>query len=251
MTITEAVDFGQADLVPDADRPGGWTLLLDGMPQSHVDASMPTRLEFEYMRRLASVVDASAPAGQPLNVLHLGGGALALARYVAATRPGSRQLVVDHDAALMGLIRRVLPLPRRCGVKVRAGDAGQVLRGLGSDRYHMVIVDVPQRVHVSQLARVLRPHGCVAVNLIDRPPLSVTRGQVAMLRSVFGQVCLMAQTSVLRGRRAGNVVLAASDALMLDSIAAATSRDIVPIRLLHGRELDRFVAGARMLRDFT
>ena len=66
-------------------------LLIDGVPQSHVDLDDPGYLEFEYVRRLGHVIDLAAPAGQPLRVLHLGAGALTLARYVAATRPASRQ----------------------------------------------------------------------------------------------------------------------------------------------------------------
>ena len=80
--VVEQVDTGQAELVPDPDRPGSWTLLLDGAPQSHVDLTDPTHLEFEYVRRLAAALDLIAPAGAPLRVLHLGGGALTLPRYV-------------------------------------------------------------------------------------------------------------------------------------------------------------------------
>ena len=103
------VDSGVAELVADPGRPGAWTLLLDGTPQSHVDLGDPRHLEFEYMRWLGHLVDLAAPAGQPLRVLHLGGGGLTLARYVAATRPGSSQLAVEWDAALVDLVRR-----RRC-----------------------------------------------------------------------------------------------------------------------------------------
>ena len=108
--IRQRVDTGVAELVGDRDRPGGWTLLVDGTPQSHVDLDDPQYLEFEYMRRLGHLADLAAPAGEPLRVLHLGGGALTLARYVAATRPGSGQLAVDSDAALVDLVRRLLPL---------------------------------------------------------------------------------------------------------------------------------------------
>jgi hypothetical protein len=88
-SIVEPVDYGIAELHPDRERPGGWTLLLDGYPQSYVDVGDPGHLEFEYVRRLASVVDLAAPLGEPLSVLHLGGGALTMPRYVAATRPRS------------------------------------------------------------------------------------------------------------------------------------------------------------------
>ena len=115
-----------AELVADADRPRAWTLRVDGIPQSHVDLDDPLYLEFEYMRRLGHLADLAAPAGQPLRVLHLGGGGLTLARYVAASRPGSSQLAVDSDGALVGLVRRLLPLnqPSR-----RASGGGPVVAG--------------------------------------------------------------------------------------------------------------------------
>src|ERR1700722_6598105 len=104
------IDSGVAELVADADRPRAWTLRVDGTPQSHVDLDDPLYLEFEYMRRLGHLVDLAAPAGEPLRGLHLGAGGLTLARYVAATRPGSSQLAVESDAALAELVQQRLPL---------------------------------------------------------------------------------------------------------------------------------------------
>ena len=89
---------GPVELLGDLDRPRAWMLLTGGVPQSHVDLDDPRHLELEYMRRLGHLVDLAAPAGTPLRVLHLGGGGLTLARYVAATRPGSRQLAAEADA---------------------------------------------------------------------------------------------------------------------------------------------------------
>src|SRR5439155_4005598 len=189
-------------LIPDADRPGGWTLFVDGVPQSYVDTTDPTHLEFEYMRRLASVADAAGPPGAPLRVLHLGGGALTLPRYVAATRPGSRQRVVEHDGALTALVRRALPLPRGADVRVRAADARTVVEAAASARYDLVIGDVysaaqmpgsvASREFAAQVARVLRPDGFYAVNVADLPPLAFTRRQVATLRTAFGDGCAIA-----------------------------------------------------------
>lgn len=87
--LTETVDGGLAELVPDRERPRAWTLLVDGAPQSHVDLDDPAHLSFAYQRRLGHVVDLAAPSNRPLQAVHLGGGALTLARYVAATRPRS------------------------------------------------------------------------------------------------------------------------------------------------------------------
>src|SRR5260221_2063322 len=103
-------DSGVVELVGDPDRRRAWTLLVDGAPQSHVDLDDPQYLELEYMRRLGHMIDLAAPAGVPLRVLHLGGGGLTLARYVAATRPGSRQLAAESDAEVARLVQRPPPL---------------------------------------------------------------------------------------------------------------------------------------------
>ncbi|MGD0062168.1 MAG: hypothetical protein ABSB76_01860 [Streptosporangiaceae bacterium] len=79
-------ETGRAELLRDADRRAAWVLLIGGVPQSHVDLDDPGYLDFEYVRRLGHLVDLAAPAGQPLRVLHLGAGALTLARYVDAHR---------------------------------------------------------------------------------------------------------------------------------------------------------------------
>ena len=145
------VDSGLAELVADRDRPDAWTLLVRGTPQSHVDLGDPRHLEFEYVRRLGHLIDLAAPAGEPLRVLHLGAGGLTLARYVAATRPGSAQLAVESDAPLAELVRRRLPLnpPRRrpgntqAGrIRVRIADARAVLEQLPPASFDVVLADL-------------------------------------------------------------------------------------------------------------
>src|SRR3984885_13192796 len=103
--------YGSVELLRDADRRAAWMLLIDGIPQSHVDLDDPGDLEFEYVRRLGDLIDVTGPGGRPLDVLHLGAGALTLVRYVAATRPGSRQVAVEVDEALWRFIKGRLPLP--------------------------------------------------------------------------------------------------------------------------------------------
>ncbi len=265
-----AVDSGMAELLLDADRPGAWMLLVDDVPQSHVDLSDPEYLDFDYMRRLGHVADLAGPAGQPLRVLHLGGGGLTLARYVAATRPGSSQLAVECDAALVALVRRWLPLdqPARRGggrtgagrVRIRVGDARAVLAQLPAASFDLVVADLfagartPAHLTSAEFAaaaaRVLTPAGSYAVNIGDGPPLAYARAQVATLGSVFAQVCLIADPGVLRGRRFGNLVLAASQGeLPLAGLARCAAGDPFPGRLVHGADLDRFAAGAKPVTD--
>ena len=117
------------ELLGDLDRPGAWMLLIDGTPQSHVDLDDPGHLEFEYMRRLGHVVDLAAPPGAPLRVLHLGGGGLTLARYTAATRPGSSQLAVEADAAVADLVRQRLPLRQPSRARVNRAAVNRAAAG--------------------------------------------------------------------------------------------------------------------------
>lgn len=261
--MTAAVDFGTAELVPDSDRPGAWTVRLDGTPQSYVDLDDPTHIGFEYMRRLVSVVDVAAPAGAPLAILHLGGGGLTLPRYVAATRPRSTQRVVERDAALTALVRRVLPLPRSADLRVRAADGRAALEATAGSRFDVVVTDVYGGARVpapfttvefaTQAARVLRPGGLYVANLADGPPLDFARAQVATLRAAFADVCLIAEPGVLRRRRFGNIILVASADRPVPAadLATAAARDPVPARLVHGADLDRFTAGARAVTDAT
>ena len=251
---------GVAELLGDADRDGAWVLLVDDTPQSHVDLADPTHLEFEYVRRMGHVLDTAAPEGEPLDVLHLGGGALTLARYVAVTRPGSRQRVVELDEPLTELVRAHLPLPRGARVRVRAADARAGLAAAHAGSVDAVVCDVfagartPAHLTTVEFAadvhRVLRPGGVYVANVADGPPLRFARGQAATLRAVFAEVCLVAEPGTFRGRRFGNLVAVASDAPL--PVAALTRRcagDPMPARVVDGADLDRFVGDARPVTD--
>src|SRR5690606_40276208 len=113
------VTYGEVELLRDLDRPGGWILSFDGVPQSYVDLDDPEYLDFEYVRLMADVIDLLEDG--PLDVVHVGGGAFTLPRYVAATRPGSRQIVVGPDAELVQLVRDHVGLPSDPPPQVRIG----------------------------------------------------------------------------------------------------------------------------------
>ena len=253
------VDGGTAELLRDADRPGGWELSIDGVPQSYVDLTEPTYLDFAYVRLIGDLLDLAAPPGEPLTVLHLGGGACTLPRYVTATRPGSTQLVVDADGPLVELVRAQLGT---AGFKLRVGDARLELARLAAASCDVVVGDVfdEARVpvhlttveHVREAARVLRPGGVYAVNVGDGGGLAFTRGQVATLRAVFAHVLLMGDPGVLRGRRFGNLVLVGSGvALPVAGLTRNAARAAGTARVVDGADLERFVAGAAVVTDAT
>jgi spermidine synthase len=258
--LISAVGFGVAELRPDPARDQGWTLLVDGVAQSYVDLAHPTYLALEYVRRLATVVRSGAPTGVPRRVLHLGAGALTLARFVATTRPGSAQTVVDRDGDLLRLVLRLLPVPTP--VEVVVGDARAVLEEQPERDYDLIVADVfdgawmPPSVagtgFAAAAARVLRPGGLLAMNLTDLPPLAYSRIQAATLRTAFGDVAVIGGAAMLRGRRAGNVVLVAGHSpgdIPVDRLADAAARDAEPGRVLHDRELEDFIGGAKARLD--
>ena len=164
-TLSETVDGGVAELIPDRERPHAWTLTLDGAPQSHVDLDDPSYLSFAYQRRIGHIADLAAPAGQPLHVVHLGGGAFTLARYIAATRPRSTQQIVEVDAALVGFVRRELPLDPQARIRVRTTDARAGLGKVQDDWADLVIADVfsgartPAHLTSTEFLTEVRPPG--------------------------------------------------------------------------------------------
>jgi spermidine synthase len=242
---TWEVRFGTAELMSDLDRPRGWMLLVDGTAQSYVDLDEPTHLEFEYVRLLGDVVDA-LPDG-PVRALHLGGGGCTLPRYVAATRPGSTQVVVEADDVLVEVVRQQLGTQ---GFKLRVGDGREALQHVTPASSDLVVTDVfvgaqvPSRFATVEFAEevkhVLTDQGVYAVNAPDTGVLPFARGQVATLLEVFAHVMVLADPGVLRGRRFGNLVLAASDQPFdLDHFRRVTARSVGRARVEEGTAFRR------------
>ncbi len=252
------VGFGTAELLRDLDTEDGWLLSVDGVAQSYVDRADPSHLEFDYVRLMGDVVDCVLPDG-PLTAVHLGGGGCTLPRYVATTRPGSRQLVVEADEALAELVRRSFGTT---GFRLRTGDARAELPRLRQGESDLVVADLFEGalmpVHVTTLEwvhevqRLLRPGGVYLGNVADGRPLAFARAQVATLLAAFDSVLLLADPSVLRGRRFANLVLAASSApLPVDELVRRVSRAAGRARLVTGDDLRDFTGGAAAVTDAT
>jgi spermidine synthase len=202
------------------DERGGVTVQMDGSPQSHVQLDDPTVLVFEYVQHLALAIDA-LPAG-PLAMTHVGGAGLTLPRWVEATRRGSPQIVLEPDEALTALVRKEVPLPRRHRIRVRPVDGLTGVSALRDASADVVVTDayaggrVPAELasaaYVLEIARVLRPEGMALWNLADEPGLRYVARVAATVRELLPHVALIATHEVLKGKRFGNTVVAASAA---------------------------------------
>ena len=231
-----------------------------GADQSWIDPEDPTRLEFDYMQRIADHLDVHRPAGERMRVIHLGGAGMCLARYVATTRPTSPQIVCEPDAELTAEVRRKAPLPARSGIKVRPVDGRSGLAAMREDFADVVILDAFDGARVpgdlvtveffAEVSRILHSDGIEVANLADSAPLTWTKRVARSAEEVFTNVCLAAESATLKGRRYGNVVLAASNGpLHEEELARRCSGAPFPFRLITGDALAKLLADARPFRD--
>lgn len=257
-----AVSTGSAELVRDPDDPAGWTLLVNGVPSSYVDVLDPTRLVFEYVQWMGAVVDCLAPDGDPLRAVHLGGAGCTLARYVAATRPRSRQLVLEVDAALVELARAAFGLTRSSGLRLRVADGRAGLATVPTGTQDLLVRDaftadvVPGHLttaeFVAEVRRVLAPGGVYVANVADRPPLALLRSETATALSTFAHVAVLAEPAQLRGRRYGNALLLASRvSLPLVGLARRVAVGVAPARVLDTARARELAGTAAVRRDGT
>src|SRR6478735_4215220 len=259
---TRLTDGTLARIVP-SDYTTGYELIVDTTPQSHVDLDDPTHLHFEYIARMGAVIDRLRMPGQPLTAVHLGAGAMTIPRYVEATRPGSRQQVIELEQALVDLVREQLPLPRGASLRVRIGDAreglGRLPEGLVGN-VDLLVSDVysgaQTPAHLTTVefytaaARFLAPDGVLLVNVADGAGLAFARRQVATVRAVLPHVVVLAEVQTLKGRRFGNLVVAASPApLPTEWLPRLMAAGPHPAKVAQGAELDEFVRAARPATD--
>lgn len=264
---------GQVEWVRERDD-GAWTLYVNGVPSSPLRAGAPEVLDFEYLQWMADCVRLALPpggsedraGGAPLRAVHLGGGACALPRHLAAVRAGvggTRQVVVELDAELVARVREWVDLPRAPELRIQAGDARAGLAARRDASADLVVRDVfagdstPRHVvtaeFTAEVARVLDPArggGLYLANAVDRTSPVGLKAEVATLRAVFPHVAAALEPGVLRGRRHGNAVLLASHApLPLAELTRALGAGAAVARVLHGDALASLVAGAAVVHD--
>ncbi|MEV4098896.1 fused MFS/spermidine synthase [Nonomuraea sp. NPDC049649] len=252
------VTFGEVELLRDLDRQDGWMLLKDGVPQSYVDLQDPTFLEFEYVRLMADVIDLIDEG--PLTCVHVGGGACTIPRYVAATRPGSRHIVIEPDGLLVNLVREQLALRSVPKLKMIIAGGREGTAKVWDDSADLVVLDafvgasmpveLATQEYLGDITRILRPSGTLLVNLADGQGLAFARRLLAGITGAFRHVALMAEPGVMRGRRFGNLIVAASrEELPLRLLTRRAAGGLTQARCVSGKELENFIAGAAPIKD--
>ena len=236
-------------------------LRMDTLRHAYVDLDDPTVLEFGYTQLLGDVVAAIEPAPAPIAALHIGGGGFTLPRYIEATRPGSRNRVLELDPLVLQVAREELGLVTSEDLTVVIGDGRLSLADEPSGSYDLVIGDafagpaVPWHLttteFVSEVQRVLRPGGIYAANIIDYPPLELARAQLATFAEVFEHVGVFGPASRVDGTSGGNVILLASDEPLPEGVLARSNRAHGGSATLAAdrSEIASFIGDAPVLRD--
>ncbi|MDO4665580.1 MAG: spermidine synthase [Actinomycetaceae bacterium] len=212
----------------------GQMLYLDGAESSYLDAD-PSVLEFEYHQHMNILAHSQ---GRVQRGLHLGGAGCALARSWVAAWPGSEQVAVEVDAKLADMVRLWFVLPRAPALRIRVGDATEVIGAVRPGSFTAVVRDVFAQSQVpaavlgknfaADCLRAVGTDGFVAYNLTSSAGWAQVRAEVGDLRGaldmvgqdfredavtelpIFGpQLVAIADPRVMGRARKGNIVLGA------------------------------------------
>jgi hypothetical protein len=240
------------DLVVERDRlrPSGRLLVQAGMEASYVDLADPSHLEFDYMRWMRIVLRAA----RARRVIHVGGGACALARALAAedsdaAHPGLQQ-VCEVDPEVLALAREHLGLRRTRGLRVRVAEGRAFVARQAASSWDAVAVDafvsaaVPRRLITAEaLSDVARVAPLALINVLD----DRTAREVRLVAA--GVVAAYPHAWALGGRTGNTIVVGSARRLDLDRIAAEAAADPSPARLTTPYRLAARVVGTHALRD--
>jgi hypothetical protein len=240
----------RGDLIAEADprRPSGRLLRQGGMDASYVDLADVTHLEFDYMRWLRIVLRVAGAR----RVLHIGGGACALARALAAADPGGRQEVCEVDADVLSIAREHLGLRRGPGLRVRQVEGRAHIAAQADRSWDAIVIDAfvgarvpPTLVTVEALSEAARVAAMTLVNVVDSRSARDVRTVAAALATAYPTVWLL-------GQRAGNAIVAGCASAQvpdLTRIATRAAADPSPARLTPPGQVAQLIASIAPLRD--
>jgi spermidine synthase len=247
----------KVELLRDSERDTGWWLMVGGSEQSFVDTADPVHLEFEYVQMIADVVASVFRSQTKLSALHLGGGLCTVPRWLAARNPGSTQRVAERSEEIARLARSLGTPP---GTQLVIDDAATILKRARRATRDLIVCDVydgPETVRelftldlLDRARHTLKPDGLYVCNLSDAAPFALSRVVAAGLCEVFGDAVLLAEPPVLRGRRSGNIILAASHIeIPLGDLTRRASSGIVRARVIAGDEMVTFIEDSKPAHD--
>lgn len=208
------------EVVPSTVFNGSWDLLVDSHPQSLISAD-PTDLKFDYVRRMGDAIDTlpHVRPNAPITAIHIGAGGCSLPRYIAATRPRSRQQVLELDPEIVNRVRDIVPITKREGIRFRYGDAAETISKLPPallDNCDLVIHDAyvgatpPMQLasheFLTCITKLLSSDGICLVNVAASRGQVHTKSALEPFRKAFLHHGIVGDRAVYLGKRDGNLV---------------------------------------------
>jgi spermidine synthase len=178
-------------------------LKLDHLSHSYVVLNNPTYLRWEYAKTMAEVINYICKDTPNPKVLHLGGGAYTLPKYLDVLYPGSQNDVVEIDPAVTEVAHQYLGLWDSEGITTYNEDGRTFLQSNKPQaKYDIVIGDAfndlsaPFHLTTLEFDRVVKDHmapdGIYLVNVIDDPREGrCVPSFVATLQACFKNVFLI------------------------------------------------------------
>jgi len=238
----------QGDLIAERDplRPSGRLLRQAGMDASYIDLADPSHLEFDYLRWMRIVLRAAGAR----RTLHIGGGACALARALAALDPAGRQEVCEVDADVLAIAREHFGLRRTPGLRVRHAEGRAFIARQPDAGWDAIAIDafvaatVPrQLITLEAAADLARVAPLALINVLDNRAAREVHSVAAGLARAYPRIWSL-------GARAGNtIVVGSARPLDLDRIAAQAAADPSPARLTPPDAWAARVAGTAPMHD--
>jgi hypothetical protein len=246
--ITTIAQSGELIAEVDPLRPSGRLLRQGGMDASYVDLADAGHLEFDYTRWLRLVLRAV----RARRVLHVGGGACALARALAAEDPGGRQEVCEIGADVLAFARDHLGLRRAPGLRVRHAEGRSHIAAQPDDGWDAIVIDafigarVPDRlITVEALLDAARVAPMTLVNVVDNRAAREVKAVASAMAIAYPRVWAL-------GHPVGNTIIAgcrSAHQTDLDALAASAAADPSPPRLTPPGQLARLIGGTPPRRD--
>lgn len=228
-----------------------------GVDQSAVDLDRPTTIEFEYLQHMDLLADLFFPHLAPHpRVFHAGAGACALPLAWEGKFPLISQVAAEVDEDLANLVKEEAGLRRKPRLKLRVGDAAQILQG-SSSKYHLIVRDAfmgpitPHHLRTSAwmdlVSSRLHEGGAYFAN-VGRDRGGPAKEDVAAVAQAFPTVTVITDPKAWRGDRNGNLVVAGwAQAPDLDEVDRRLRRLPLPVRLFRPNEVNRWLGGATPL----
>jgi hypothetical protein len=190
------------------------------MDASYIDLADATHLEFDYMRWLRIVLRAAGAH----RVLHVGGGACALARALLAEDPGGRHEVCELDADVLALAREHLGLRRTPGLRVRNVEGRAHVAAQPDNSWDAIVIDafvaaqVPaQLITPAALCDAARVAPLTLVNVVDNRAARDVTATASAMATAYPRVWTL-------GRPARNTLVAGCTTASCPDLASVSAR---------------------------